>query len=322
MSGGAANRIVVAIPTRDRLAFLRQSVASVLAQKCTPQIELLVVVDGSTDRTADWLDELDDPRLTVVRNEQPQGVSAARNRALERADGARWIAFLDDDDIWGPSHVQTLVHSAEHNRAGLVYSGAAWVDEARELVEVRRPRLRGDAQLALLRENIVGPPSGVLMAADALRSVGGFDDGFSLLADWDLWLRMSDTCQVASVPQITYAYTFHRHNMSRDVERLWSDVEQLDERRTAIAWRRGVSLRGQTGHSFRAWTYRQHERRLRAAYWYSRSFGQRRDPKELARAGAALVLGQRGMHYARRRLFRPRRGELSWLSPYRTNSAH
>src|SRR5687768_7474043 len=75
-------------------------------------LAVVVVDDGSTDGTYDRLQAIDDPRLEVLRLSRNQGVSTARNAGLERAS-TEWVAFLDDDDAWAPSHLAGLLQAAQ-----------------------------------------------------------------------------------------------------------------------------------------------------------------------------------------------------------------
>ena len=97
--------VTVVITTYNRADTVVAAVQSALAHTAPLAATVVVVVDGSTDHTAEALAAIDDPRLTVVHQEN-SGMTVARNRGLELADG-EWVAFLDDDDqllpAWGPT---------------------------------------------------------------------------------------------------------------------------------------------------------------------------------------------------------------------------
>ena len=96
MSGpaGPSPRVSVVVPTYTARALLAETLAAILAQTFT-DFELIVVDDGSTDDTADYLASIADPRLRVVRQANA-GVGAARNRGIDESRGA-FVAFCDHD---------------------------------------------------------------------------------------------------------------------------------------------------------------------------------------------------------------------------------
>jgi glycosyltransferase involved in cell wall biosynthesis len=98
--------VSVVIPTYNQPAFLREALDSVFRQTFK-DYEIIVVNDGSTDNTAELLMQYGD-RIRVVSQEN-QGIGRARNRGMDEAVG-RYIAFLDHDDLWHPSKLETQVN--------------------------------------------------------------------------------------------------------------------------------------------------------------------------------------------------------------------
>src|ERR1044071_7041476 len=96
-------RVSVVIPTRDRAHLLQRTLASVLKQSID-SLEVIVVDDASND-AASTAAAAAHPRVRLLRNPEPSGVSVARNRGIAAARGD-WIAFCDDDDLWAPSKLQ------------------------------------------------------------------------------------------------------------------------------------------------------------------------------------------------------------------------
>src|SRR5947209_429690 len=93
----------VVIPTYNRAAYLRQTLASVLTQECQ-DFEIIVVDDGSTDATPVVLESFGG-KLRVF-HQKNQGPGAARNLGASNA-GGEYIAFLDSDDVWFPWTLST-----------------------------------------------------------------------------------------------------------------------------------------------------------------------------------------------------------------------
>lgn len=105
-------KVSIITPVFNGEAFIRDAAKSMLSQTYIDW-EWIIVNDGSTDQTASILAELDDPRVIVVH--QPNaGVSAARNRGLERASG-ELVTFLDADDMLPPRALQCRVEYLDAN---------------------------------------------------------------------------------------------------------------------------------------------------------------------------------------------------------------
>jgi glycosyltransferase involved in cell wall biosynthesis len=96
--------VSVVIPTHNRVSYLQEAVRSSFEGNSSVTIEVIVVNDGSSDGTREYLDHLDDTRVTAV-HQSAQGAQVARNTGLDRASG-RYVKFLDDDD-WLPSGALT-----------------------------------------------------------------------------------------------------------------------------------------------------------------------------------------------------------------------
>ena len=95
--------IVISLYNKEK--FIGATIEAVLAQTCRDW-RLFIVDDGSTDRGAEIVRGFDDPRISLIR-QQNQGVGPARNTCAH-AGAAKWIAFLDADDLWNAGHLAEL----------------------------------------------------------------------------------------------------------------------------------------------------------------------------------------------------------------------
>ncbi|MCD8291105.1 MAG: glycosyltransferase [Prevotella sp.] len=101
----------IIVPLYNKETTIKRTIDSVLKQTCQ-DFEIVVVDDGSKDNGASIAQEIDDNRITVIR--QPNGgVSAARNKGIEHAKG-QFITFIDADDEYAPEHLETLKHLIEN----------------------------------------------------------------------------------------------------------------------------------------------------------------------------------------------------------------
>lgn len=211
--------ITVVIPTRNRLAMLKQAVLTVQCQTY-PAVELVVVNEGSTDGTSEWLDmQRAAGVLKVVTHLEPKGLPAARNAGAAVSDGA-WIAFLDDDDLWLPTKLEEQVRQLECTDREWSYVGAVHVNPELVPVATQRP-ISGRHSVVLRSGNRVpGGGSAVLVKADVFRELGGFREDLIAGEDWELWLRLSDRGEPSAIDLPLLVYRRWPSSMSHDLERM------------------------------------------------------------------------------------------------------
>lgn len=191
--------VSVIIPTYNRAAWVKEAAASVLAQTFR-DYELLVVDDGSADATLEALVSLG-RQVKVLRLEQRQGVSAARNLGAAAAQG-EWLAFLDSDDLWLPDKLARQVeYLRAHPDLSICQTEEIWI---RNGVRVNPPRTHrkaaGDIFLASLERCMVSP-SAVMLHRRLFAALGGFDETLPAGEDYDLWLRTAWREPVGLVPE-------------------------------------------------------------------------------------------------------------------------
>jgi glycosyltransferase involved in cell wall biosynthesis len=206
--------VTVVIPTRNRSALLTRSIRSVQAQRGT-SFEVIVVDDHSIDETSAVIASLGDDRIRVIRTERPGGAAAARNLGIGEAAG-RWIAFLDDDDLWAPDKLAKQLGAMSGSGRMWAYSGAVFINPAGR-IRGGAPPPSPDEVIALLpRYNpIPAAASNVIVAAEVIAETGGFDPSLIHMTDWDLWLRIAARWgPPASVPAPSVAYRLHGGNFS------------------------------------------------------------------------------------------------------------
>jgi glycosyltransferase involved in cell wall biosynthesis len=162
--------------------------------------EIVIVDDGSDPGPAAALQELCDERTTVLRNETSRGVAAARNKGLQAAS-ARWVAFLDDDDLWTPGKLAEQLAAIQDAGSAWVYSGAVKFAVGPILWQVMPPPSPDDVQRRLADDNIIpAGASNVLADRETALGLGGFDERLKHLSDWDMWLRLLSVMFLPSHP--------------------------------------------------------------------------------------------------------------------------
>ena len=191
-------QVTVVIPTYNRWPMVGEAIESVLGQTY-PNLELIVVDDGSADETVARLNKYHS-RLRLI-SQGRKGVSAARNAGAREARGDL-IAFLDSDDLWRPTKLAFQADFMElHPEIAICQTNEIWI---RNGVRVnpraihRKPD--GDIFLPSLDLCLVSP-SAVMMRRDLFMALGGFDEALPVCEDYDLWLRIAIDHQVALIPE-------------------------------------------------------------------------------------------------------------------------
>jgi glycosyltransferase involved in cell wall biosynthesis len=286
----SAPEATVVIPTHDRWPLLsRRALPSALAQEDV-ELEVVVVDEASSDGTREGLEEYDDARLRIVRHDVPRRLPGARNAGVAVA-GGRWLAFLDDDDVWAPRKLRVQIDAAEAASADWAYGRAVVVDgELRPLEDDPFPAPEELEGLLDGGNWIPGGGSNVVVRAEAFHAAGGFDEALRFFEDWDLWLRLLDRGRPASVDAVVMARVEHGANMAvRDRDEVAAAYERMMRKHRAVTDddRRGV-LEWLATEQHRA------GRRLAASRMFAGVALRYRSPGNIPPAVAALF-GRRAM---------------------------
>jgi glycosyltransferase involved in cell wall biosynthesis len=321
---GGEVEVTVVLPTRDRWSQAEVALASALAQEDVA-VEVCVVDDGSISPAPAGFDA--DPRVRLFRHDSSRGVAVSRNRAIAEARG-EWIAFLDDDDLWAPWHLRLLLDAAREQDASWAFSGYVMTDLWRAPVgNGPIPLVSEDCERQFLSSNPIGTPSAVLVATEVVRAAGGFDERTSVMADWDLWLRLLPFFRPAVSQTFSVGYAQHAGNMSLDADRVLSEWAYMAYRHREALTRLNLVLAD--NDYFWRWLaerYEHHGRRWPAARFYLKAALRGRSVRDAVRAIAMVpvlgwpVLARRRLKAAFDRRVAHQQApsdDHAWLGPYR-----
>lgn len=210
--------ITVVIPAYNAERTILQTIASVQEQTFG-DFEVIVINDGSTDRTLELLGNIQNERLKVYSYSNG-GLSVVHNRGLAHATG-EFIAFLDADDLWTPDKLELQLSALQQNpEAGVAYS---WTCNMSEKGDSFYPghsvNFEGDVYPKLLMcGNFIGTNSNCLIRRQAIESVGGFDSTIKFCEDWDLFLRLAARWPFVVVPKAQILYRQSSGTMSSKID--------------------------------------------------------------------------------------------------------
>ncbi len=288
--------MTVVIPTHNRAVLLTRALRSVFAQQ-EVEFEIVVVDDGSTDDTPQLLAAVADPRLRVLRNEQPQRVSAARNRGIEAARGD-WVALLDDDDLWAPDKLAKQLRATVATGAQWSYTGFVQVDKRLVVLAGEAPPDPDQVLRQLPFKNVLAAGASVVMARrELLAELRAFDIALGKLEDWDLWIRLAATGRPACASEPLAAYVEHAGMASLDTSGVLSEARKVEANYAAA--RGGRPIDSRSLYRWVGWCSLRGGNRLDACKAYARS-ASAGDLSSVARAGVALVSPGRAMKLAKR----------------------
>ena len=205
--------VSVIIPTYNRKNLLKRALHSASSQTFVPH-EIIVVDDGSSDGTKDWVLE----RFPYVRYiyQDNSGVSSARNAGIKEAKGS-WIAFLDSDDEWMSNKLEQqkgVINSFQE--AWLCHTNEIWIRNGVRVNQMKKHQKYGGNVFENCLDICRISPSSVLIKKEVFEMVGLFDESLKVCEDYDLWLRITSVLPVIFLdePLIT-KYGGHSDQLSR-----------------------------------------------------------------------------------------------------------
>lgn len=225
--------VSVIVPAYNAAPYLELAVRSALDQSL-PEVEVVVVNDGSTDGTAAVLDRLarEEPRVVAV-HQANAGVSEARNAGHRIARG-EYLAYLDADDVFAPDKLERQVaHLRANAGCDLVYSDWVEADERLRYLREVRVSLFGLMPLEALVYRGAIPPSVVLIRASLAREVGSWDPVFTISEDWDYWLRcarLGSLCHLPGALTVRRRHAGQATAASDMAERMWRSHLQVADK--------------------------------------------------------------------------------------------
>ena len=180
--------ISVIIPTFNRRQTLDRAIDSILSQTYQPY-EIIVVDDGSTDGTADWL-SANYSSLQIIQQSN-KGVSSARNAGINSARGD-WIALLDSDDEWLPDKLEIQVKLLQNNaELRFCHTNEIWIRNGVRINQMKKHQKYGGNIFKKCLDICRISPSSSLFHTSVIKDVGLFDESLDVCEDYDLWLRIT-----------------------------------------------------------------------------------------------------------------------------------
>lgn len=208
-------KVSIVLPTYNQADMLPQAVQSVMAQTYGDW-ELIVVNDGSTDNTSQYLQTLPKTgQFKVVEHEKNRKLPAALNTGFKHATGG-YFTWISSDSVCAPYMIQGLVRALDKypDDAGLAYADFFIIDENdRILSRISNPDycfrsllIRNDGNAAFMYPKKVAS------------EIGAYDENLNGAEDWDYWIRISEKHPFVYVPEALYYYRVHSRSMQQTIK--------------------------------------------------------------------------------------------------------
>ncbi len=232
----SAPAVSVIIPAYNCAGTIAATLRSVAAQT-VPEIEIIVVDDGSRDQTRDVVGALarEDRRIVVV-SQSNSGVSATRNRGIRMAKAAI-VAFIDGDDLWAPDHLERhLARFAAMPHLGVSFCAARYVDALGHVVgrsRVSPGRVKAEH---ILYSNPTTTCSTLVVRRRVFDVCGIFDEELDRSEDQEWLFRVATSAwKVEGIQAELVDYRMSPGGLASDLERMRLGHDAMIERARRIA---------------------------------------------------------------------------------------
>ncbi len=204
--------ISVVIPAYNAEKYLVQSMESILAQTFT-NFEILIIDDGSTDKTLEIANGFTDPRIRVIKNPGNLGLATSCNIGIKNAKG-EFIARQDADDWSHPARfTKQLAFMCANPQVGVLGTNTQTINHKGKIGSYKFMPEQVTLDKLLHLNIVIG--ASAMMRCSVLEQVNGYDEWFTICEDYDLWLRIAnDISLIRNLLESLYVYRKHDQSMT------------------------------------------------------------------------------------------------------------
>lgn len=203
--------VSILMPAYNCENFIRSSVGSMLSQTFK-DFELIVINDGSTDKTLEILKSFKDRRLTIIEKENNEGYVKALNDLIPNVKG-EFIARMDADDFSRPMRLEAQVKALREDESigvcGTSYRYNAW----RRIRQIKVPTSSDDVFVSLLFENPIAHPT-TMIRKSVFDTCGLYNKEFEYIEDLDFWDRVSRCYKMINLSKDLFIQRRHSSQVS------------------------------------------------------------------------------------------------------------
>ena len=211
-----SEHISVIIPTYNRVGYLQRCIESVINQTSPPK-EIIVVDDGSSDKTPELLYQYKD-KICILTLKQNYGVSTARNIGINHSTGD-WIMLLDSDDEWLPNKISSQIKFLNQYPYYLIFQSLdQWIRHENKVIQPEHLQKKSGWIFHDSLQRCMISPSSVCFHRSLWTHYGPFNSDYIACEDYDLWLKITRHYPVGLDPTITLnRYSGHSDQLSSSI---------------------------------------------------------------------------------------------------------
>ena len=224
--------VSICIPAYHAEKYISEALSSVCNQNFSDW-ELIVVEDGSDDRTEKMVNEVADKVQQPVqfhRHAKNMGLPATRNSGIKKATG-KYVALLDADDYWKSNHLESIISLIEKDKADIAHSGSILFDsESGKELSIRSPKPEQETEFlnSLYDHSYIIQPSSAVINRNVFERIKYFDTDFNICDDMEFWFRAArNDCRFIYSGQKTCYYRKHENALSSNSAELVEEIAQV-----------------------------------------------------------------------------------------------
>jgi glycosyltransferase involved in cell wall biosynthesis len=276
--------VSVIVPTFNRPELLQRALASIHAQTIS-SYEVIVVDDAGSVSAKEVCDKDNSGKVSYIRHAENKGLAASRNTGIRSAKG-KYIAYLDDDDVYLPAHLELALKTLEAQKAEVVFTRASKVSYRKTATGLERGAVSSYEPVSYSRERLATsnfiPVLCVVHSRQLALEAGLFDETLARYEDWEFWIRLSEKSHFTAIDQVTAEVTWMQDGST-----------MTSAGREAFDWAEiKVLLKHRQGLKYSASTLTQIDRQLQQAFErlkksaFAHLASGRRDHYQLFRSGS------------------------------------
>ena len=226
----------IIVPAYNAERYIKTCLDSVLSQKTKWNYRIIVIDDGSTDKTGQILDKYENDKRVKIIHQENRGFSGARNRGLNELD-SRYVIFLDSDDILLPNSIELFLNKANELNAAVVEGGFAYISEDGKHGKIEKHR----EGIFNPEEDGWGYPWGKVLRSDLFNNIEfpenfWFEDTIVKQIIYPLIVMRKEYAYGIKEP--LYGYRIHQNSISyrsvtsrKSIDTLWITLDMFEDRK-------------------------------------------------------------------------------------------